>query len=484
MKIARATNSSTSASPRPASFRRPAISSAPSRRCGPALEKYPQESRLLQLKASLDRNLSEQRRATERRGDLEQVREFEAKASDANTSELTNLLEQTQAIANRHASDKDFETVVNSLRQRLTAIEATKPKLVSTAAPPPPPPVAAPPPPEPVTAKTTPKTAVPKTAKPESPVAPPPRPGKPIAPATQPSQGKSFDPRQLVPVLGGIVLVAVLWFAGVKIFKKTPTPDPAVAISVPLNSEPSGASVLVDGAAAGQTPYTHLFQPGDHKIQISMDGYEPVEHDLHILPGFKWDRTDRLEPLPAAVHLTTDIPAAKVLLDGAETEAAVPGVPLDLTGIKLADDHKLQLVSKSAGAELSFKAAPGSAPEFTLAPGSKVPALFLLSTLGRKARFVSSAAVKVSRDGGKTFEDAGPNGVAWNDLSPGATITVDDGRGQPRTLAVPDGRGPALHAYFFAGNPVKDMGGLQIDAGDGDFTVLVDKKTPRNLRLT
>jgi len=70
----------------------------------------------------------------------------------------------------------------------------------------------------------------------------------------------------------------------------------------------------------------------------------------------------------------------------------------------------------------------------------------------------------------------GPGGVTWTDLPAGATITVDDGRGDPRNLVIPDGRAPALHAYFYAGNPAKDMGGLQIDAGEGDFTVLVDKK--------
>jgi hypothetical protein len=142
----------------------------------------------------------------------------------------------------------------------------------------------------------------------------------------------------------------------------------------------------------------------------------------------------------------------------------------------LTDDHKLQLVSKSVGAELSFKTLAGDAPDVSLTPGSKAPALFLLSTLGRKAKFISATPVKVSHDGGKTFEDAGPNGVAWSDLPAGATITVDEGHGEPRTLMVPDGRAPALHAFVFAGNPAKDMGGLQIEAGDGDFTVLVDKK--------
>lgn len=106
-----------------------------------------------------------------------------------------------------------------------------------------------------------------------------------------------------------------------------------------LDSDPSGATVQLDGRDAGQTPTSIDDLPaGQHELALALDGYTPWSGAVELKPGDSATRTVRLEALPAALEVFTNAPGAKVALDGAEQGEA----PLKLSGLAFGN-HELRL---------------------------------------------------------------------------------------------------------------------------------------------
>jgi len=85
---------------------------------------------------------------------------------------------------------------------------------------------------------------------------------------------------------------------------------------VKLDSQPAGATLLVDGELVGQTPLTVEILEGSHDLQLSLDGYkswvEPIEvtaGQAMELPAVKMVRADGLVKIrtnPAGASITVD----------------------------------------------------------------------------------------------------------------------------------------------------------------------------------
>jgi hypothetical protein len=78
----------------------------------------------------------------------------------------------------------------------------------------------------------------------------------------------------------------------------TPRSDPA---RLTVQSEPAGASVMVDGRSAGETPLTSLeLSPGGHEIAISAAGHIQASKKITLEPGVRGLVSVDLLPLAAA----------------------------------------------------------------------------------------------------------------------------------------------------------------------------------------
>lgn len=100
------------------------------------LKTYPNESRLLKAKSSLERSMSEQQRVQARRRDLEEVRGLEAQAGQAaDPAALQALLAQSVFIAKKYAGDRDFESIVAFLQQRVDTVGTPAPPQTGDVAP-------------------------------------------------------------------------------------------------------------------------------------------------------------------------------------------------------------------------------------------------------------------------------------------------------------------------------------------------------------
>lgn len=88
-----------------------------------------------------------------------------------------------------------------------------------------------------------------------------------------------------------------------------------------VSSDPSGASVTVDGAAAGRTPVTlRDLSPGAHTVVLSMSGRQPVTRNVDLRPGATQEVTATLEAEPPPVvhhHAEPPPPAPEPLVKAA-----------------------------------------------------------------------------------------------------------------------------------------------------------------------
>jgi hypothetical protein len=97
-----------------------------------------------------------------------------------------------------------------------------------------------------------------------------------------------------------------------------PQPEPPGAVTV--TSEPTGATVVVDGENRGVTPIElPELTPGAHRFEISLDGYEPEERVVTVEGGESQELAVPLEqgqPRPGRIMVSADREGAFVILDG------------------------------------------------------------------------------------------------------------------------------------------------------------------------
>jgi hypothetical protein len=86
---------------------------------------------------------------------------------------------------------------------------------------------------------------------------------------------------------------------------------PTLAGGLTVETQPPGARVAVDGRSAGITPLTlEGVTPGQHQVELKLDGYQPHAVNVKIRPGVREAVLADLEPTaPPATAVTSPIPA-------------------------------------------------------------------------------------------------------------------------------------------------------------------------------
>ena len=168
-----------------------------------------------------------------------------------------------------------------------------------------------------------------------------------------------FDPptRRQRMIQLGVVFAAGLLVGGVVValFKRAPVAPPApiaAAVEPPaaappakpaaaeadaelaVTTRPAGASVSIDGTAAGTTPLTTHLSPGKHEIVVTKERYTAVTTSTDA-PG---TLTLDLRRPTATLRVTSTPPGANVVLDG----QPVGVTPLELT-VTAYEQHKVEL---------------------------------------------------------------------------------------------------------------------------------------------
>jgi len=85
---------------------------------------------------------------------------------------------------------------------------------------------------------------------------------------------------------------------------------------VACSTEPSGATVLVNGIECGVTPLDVMIPRGGAKLTVRLDGYREIEQSVGVVPGERRSLALKLEGRPARLSIVTEPEQAKVYLDG------------------------------------------------------------------------------------------------------------------------------------------------------------------------
>jgi hypothetical protein len=107
--------------------------------------------------------------------------------------------------------------------------------------------------------------------------------------------------------------------------------------SIRVTSDPSGASVLMDGKKIGVTPLDLAdIGPGQKKITVEQNGYKPVTQTASVKSGQQTQLDIRLEALSCVINISSDPSGAEVYVD--DTQSGI--TPIELKNIS-AGSHRL-----------------------------------------------------------------------------------------------------------------------------------------------
>jgi hypothetical protein len=113
-------------------------------------------------------------------------------------------------------------------------------------------------------------------------------------------QGEKLRPRTSLPAVFGMIAVLTVLLAGVLYFRGLKASS---AGSLILKTEPSGATILIDGQARGESPLRlESLEAGEHTLSVEKAGYAPASQALTVFSG-------KASSLSVQLHPLTPVPA-------------------------------------------------------------------------------------------------------------------------------------------------------------------------------
>jgi len=87
--------------------------------------------------------------------------------------------------------------------------------------------------------------------------------------------------------------------------------------SLAIDSEPTGATLFINGVDYGVTPYSRdSIEAGDYTVRLSKDGYDTLEQTVTVHPGEPMNRSFTLASNLGSIVLSVNPPGLNVYLDG------------------------------------------------------------------------------------------------------------------------------------------------------------------------
>jgi serine/threonine protein kinase len=302
------------------------------------LATYPNDVRLAQLLATLNKGIGESRRRS-----LEELKHLTRDASTITDPELlqTNLA-RARSLANQHSGDEEFQTLTLAIEQHQTNLTATFAATPTAAAP-----LAM------GSSLASEATAQPTLEIPHDSLAPQgssslasvegedvatgildakepiSSPGisdfsAPRPPSTTPAPSSedeissteavaaSVANQRKLPWVAAAAGILILASAGLFFWKRSvPQTAPAsTPITLDIRTNPPGARVLVDGEAKGSSNLSVALQSGGHEIRAELEGYEPGVASTNLSEGSPASPLEiNLKPLVATAMPDTEATA-------------------------------------------------------------------------------------------------------------------------------------------------------------------------------
>lgn len=260
------------------------------------------------------------------------------------------------------------------------------------------------------------------------------------------------------------VVVALGAFFGIREFLR---PVPLMALQV--TSSPEHAAVKVGNQSCTSTPCEFQLKPGDHPLEVRLEGYQPVIQQVHIGTTRPQPLTISLQPLPASIQVSTNFASGRVSLDGKDRgelqngQFTIADVPFG--------KHQLAISGRDGQAHVSFQTAAGKLPSISGPINAQGVDALAIANLGGSARLNSIRTGEPALLDGKSVGQTSQSGLALQNLAVGnRELKIGD---RSFVMSVTDR--PTLRVIA---NADRNVGSLVVDTGGEDsVTVTVDGKS-------
>jgi len=308
---------------------------------------------------------------------------------------------------------------------------------------------------------------------------PPPEPARPTPPAKPVS--KSYPAIKTVagkkrpskaPVIAAAAAAGVL-AAGLIFYillKKEPGGGTR-EIAVDFVTNPPGASIRVDHQLKGNSNCKVSLEPGEHKLEAVLDGYEPHVATIMVSEGQPAEVKIDLVARPQTVRFFTDLRTGSVVLDGQPAGELQDG-QIVLESVR-PGAHTVAVRGGACEVSFPFTLTPGKAPELTGPISAKNILAVVFSNFGGNvfAR-TSSPPIQIHLDG-RSSGQIGPDGLTMSEVAPGDHEVQIGGAGTQQKMVVSFGAAPTLTAFLKLD---QDAGTLVVVTGENDAVVLLNGK--------
>jgi serine/threonine-protein kinase len=418
-----------------------------------AITTYPNESRLQQLHATLQRAQAEEQRQSGRTTAKTSAQGATVSAADAGQS--IPQASQVSPPVERPDTSPDFTPTIvlpsgATTSPAASTADVDETRVMGDVAPPAPP------------------------APPKPPVAQPQPQQPPPPPTVQRPASPLLQNRMLLGGLAaaGVVVIVIAGVALMRPGKKAAVvaPPAAGSMRVSLHSTPPGATIKVNGVECGASTCDLNLPAGDYQAQATLPGYETANAAFSVRAGTPAEVNLSLQPSPPRVTISTDLTDGSVQLDGAPA-GQIQDSGVDVAGIT-PGTHQLAIQSGSTRASMSLELSPGALPRITGPIEATGLRGFVVAQYGGQAHLYSNMpGFRASLDG-KAVGNLDTNGLDFKDLSTGThELLLDGPAGQHDRVLFDAQPSPAVYASLRTN---RNVGELRVTANEDDADVYIN----------
>jgi TPR repeat protein/chaperone required for assembly of F1-ATPase len=272
---------------------------------------------------------------------------------------------------------------------------------------------------------------------------------------------------QLILVIGFIAAIGAggyLIYLGLHQNQEIVAPSPELD-TLSVQSDPPGASILLDGKAP-QSPNTFTHVPyGKHQLTATLDNYEPLKQDLEVRRGMAPEIRLQLKPIQevASLSVQSDPPGAAILLDGKP-----PQSPNTFTHVPYGKHQLTATLDNYEPLKQDIDVRRGMAPklELKLTPIQEIGSLSVQSDPPGASILLDG---KPPQGPANTFTRV-PFGTHQ------LTATLDDYEPLKQNIEVRKGMTPKIALKL---TPIQEIGSLSVQSDPPGASILLDGKPPQ-----
>ena len=452
--------------------------------------KYPHETRLLQVREGLRRELEQAQVRQVRGSDLDQMRGFQAELDrTSDPAAGRRISERMLALSAKYPNDPEFEAALADVKRRaMQRPQPRSPQPESTDqqnatrmfSPPAPGEVDRGSVSSSMAMASEPGTKPPRPpGPPEMPrLAPAPLPGRGPSPvaafvvgawASARGLGKKIraaieqiklpdipglanlpaNVRRWTLPVGGILGLLIIALIVAKIVRPRHSSFPGAVtakMAVTIQTDPPRAAIKVNGNDSGFSNLQLELAVGNYQVEAQLPGYQPAASEFEVKAGSPREVRLVLQRVLPVIRLSADSGVGKVMFDD-QPEADLEGGQWMREGI-VPGEHKLKFSSSQGNLSLSFESAAGASLKLTRPIASKdVHAVVVGNSTEHTQVFCSFAPAKLSFDRQPEM-NIGSDGLELPAMSPGPhTLALRQGNDQ-HTLEMEIGAVPTLSVFL------------------------------------